>query len=158
MIKILDMKVISIPKKVNSSVVRLVAGQVFLLSLLFVFTRQPLFAGILVIDFAIRALGYPLFSPLALAGRLLSDSIHMKPKPVFFHPKRFAAAIGFFLSLTALILLSAGAVFWSVAVTALLLFFSFLESFFGFCAGCKIYAFLVRNSWISAGNCPDCVQ
>ena len=122
MIRIIDIKFSSIPIKEKFSVVRLVAGQVFLLFLLFVITKRPLFPGILTIGFAIRALGYPSFSPLALAGRFLAESIHMKPKPVFFHPKRFAAAMGFFLSLTALILLSAGTVYWSVSAAVLLLF------------------------------------
>ncbi len=62
------MKSISIPKKVNSTVVRLVGGQVFLLSILYIITARPVIPAFLALDFAIRAAGYPRFSLLAAAG------------------------------------------------------------------------------------------
>ncbi len=150
------MKAISIPKKVNYSVVRLVAGQVFLLSLVYIVTKQPVVAGVLLMDFAARALGYPQFSLLALTGRVLAETVNLRVRPIFFRPKRFAAAIGFFLSLLIVVFSIMGNVYLSFGLSGLLMIFSFLESALGFCAGCKIYAFLIQKGWISSDNCPDC--
>jgi len=151
------MEALSIPKKVNGTVVRLVAGQVFFLSLLFIFTGQPAAAGILVLDFLVRSLGYPQFSLLALTGRGLAGAVHLKSRPIFFKPKRFAASIGLGLSLLSLVFLSIGLGAAAAGVIGLLGIFSFLEAFFGFCGGCKIYGYLIWRGWISDKNCPDCV-
>jgi len=150
------MKTISIPKKVNATVVRLVGGQVFLLSLLFIATRQPVIPAFLIIDFLVRSLGYPVFSPLARGGILINRRLELKDRPIFFAPKRFAAAIGLVLSLTALTLTLAGFIPAALAVIGVLGLFSFLEAFFGFCAGCKIYGFLMQKGILSDKHCADC--
>lgn len=150
------MKTLSIPKKVNGTIVRLVAAQVFFLSLSYILTGLVLFPAVLVADFCIRALGYPNLSPLALIGRLLTDWLKMEKRLIFFKPKRFAATIGLVLSFSALILFSFNLKSASFAVMVLLGFFSFLEAFWGYCAGCKIYGFLISHGWLSEKNCPDC--
>ncbi len=152
------MKSLSIPKKVNSTVVRLVGAQVFLLSVLYIFTGQPLITAFLVLDFGIRAAGYPRFSPTAFAGSRISRGLKLKERPIFFTPKRFAASIGFALSLGALASVLFGAATASALIIAVLALFSFLESGFGFCAGCKIFAFLMGKGWISSEHCRDCVS
>ncbi|MDC7233075.1 MAG: DUF4395 domain-containing protein [Spirochaetales bacterium] len=150
------MKVVSIPKKVNASVVRLVGGQVFLLSLLYIVTAHPLIPVFLIADFAVRALGYPRFSLLARTGVILSQVLKLKYRPIFFTPKRFAALIGLFLSSGALVLALSGLNLTAVLVISVLGLFSFLESGFGFCAGCKIFAFLMHRGWIPSKFCEDC--
>jgi len=150
------MKVLSIPKKVNASVVRLVGGQVFLLSLLYLLTRQPVIPALLIIDFLVRSLGYPRFSLLAQTGILVSRHLEMKNRPIFFAPKRFAATIGLVLSLTALTISLAGFQLAAALVMGILGIFSFLEAFFGFCAGCKIYGFLMQKGVLSDKDCEDC--
>ncbi|MDA3955486.1 DUF4395 domain-containing protein, partial [Oceanispirochaeta sp.] len=121
------MKAYSIPKKVNSKVVRLVGGQVFLLSLLFIVTQEPFIPAFLLIDFATRALGLPRYSLLAYTGILLARLFKMKEKPIFFAPKRFAAGIGLFLSTSSLISVLLGAGELGVGIISLLGIFSFLE-------------------------------
>ncbi|MBF9014959.1 MULTISPECIES: DUF4395 domain-containing protein [unclassified Oceanispirochaeta] len=150
------MKTISIPKKVNSTVVRLVGGQVFLLSLLYILTDWALIPAFLAIDFAIRASGYPRFSLLAETAILISKVFGLKNRPIFFAPKRFAALIGLILSLTALILSIVSLTDSSLVFIAVLGLFSFLESGFDFCAGCKIFGFLMHKGWIPTKYCSDC--
>lgn len=150
------MKVISIPKKVNSTVVRLVGGQVFLLSLLYILTDWTVIPAFLVLDFAIRASGHPRYSILAEVGMLISRALNLKNRPIFFAPKRFAALIGLILSLTAVTLSLVSLTAASLGVIAVLGLFSFLESGFGFCAGCKIFGFLMHKGWIPSRYCADC--
>lgn len=150
------MKILSIPKKVNSTVVRLVGGQVFLLSLLYILTDWAFIPAFLVLDFAIRASGYPRFSLLAEIGILISRVFSLKNRPIFFAPKRFAALIGFVLSLTTLILLIFSLNYGAIILIAILGLFAFLESGFGFCAGCKIFGFLMHKGLIPSKYCADC--
>jgi hypothetical protein len=150
------MKALSIPKKVNATVVRLVGGQVFLLSVLYFITRQPVIPAFLLIDFMVRSLGHPQFSLLAQGGVFLSGKLGMKNRPIFFAPKRFAASIGLVLSLTALSTSLAGLSLASLLVTGLLGFFSFLEAALGYCAGCKIFGFLMVKGILPDKYCEDC--
>ena len=152
------MKVLNIPKHVNGTVVRIVAGQVFLLSISILLTGSSLLIIIMAMDFLIRTLGYSGFSPLSQAGAFLAKRLRLKKKIIFFKPKRFAALIGFSLSLSALILLTAGQTHIALGFISVLGVFSFLEAFLGFCAGCKIYGFLITRGLISSRNCPDCVS
>jgi Domain of unknown function (DUF4395) len=150
------MKITSIPKKVNSTVVRLVGGQVFLLSLLYILTEWAFIPAFLVLDFAIRASGHPSYSLLAEIAIYISRILSLKNRPIFFAPKRFAALIGLILSLSALFLSIVSLTVASLVFIAVLGLFSFLESGFGFCAGCKIFGFLMHKGWIPSKYCADC--
>ena len=116
------MKTHRLPGHVSEAVVRTVAGQVFVLSL------------------------------LAIVLRLLGIRGDQIPYP----PKRFAASIGFSLSALAFVLSAfAGTWAWLLPLAVLSLF-SALESFLGFCAGCKIYGLLIRLHIVPEHNCPQC--
>lgn len=86
------------------------------------------------------------YGPLSVASKTLLDLFRIKPILINAGPKIFAAKIGFVCSL----LIS---VFYVSSHSAALLSFgimlmvcSFLEAFFNFCIGCKMYtAFTARN-------------
>jgi hypothetical protein len=125
---------------VNENHVRLVAAQVFITSVLLAFTVYWPIVLLLIADFVLRATYNKRYSPLAFIAYGLVKLFSIKEKPTDYAPKRFAAWIGFTLSVVILLLL-----FWDLQVAAITLaavlaIFSFLESAFGFCAGCYIYS------------------
>lgn len=147
-----------IPFRVNEQGVRGVALQVFLLSVISILTKSKIPVAILVLDFFIRVTLSPGFSPLALISRSIIVPItRFKLRIVAYKPKRFAAGIGATMSLLALILFSIGNVSVGVIVLGILSIFSFLEFAFAFCAGCKIFALLIKAGIFSEELCEDCV-
>ncbi|UCF98776.1 MAG: DUF4395 domain-containing protein [Spirochaetaceae bacterium] len=151
------MKTNRFPEHVAEEVVRAGAALTFLLSLLAVLLRLPCLALILAADFGIRAFVTPRWSLLTiLSKRVLVPLLGFHGHPISFAPKRFAASIGFSLSSAALLLsLFLASWAWIIPLTVLCLF-SALESFLGFCAGCKIYGLLMRWQIVPEDHCPHC--
>jgi hypothetical protein len=145
------------PEHVSEEVVRVGAAEVFILAVLTVALRFPWLAAVLALDFGVRAFVTPRLSVLTgLSRRVLVPLLRFHGHPISFAPKRFAAAIGFSLSVAALVLatvLTSWA--WMIPLLILILF-SGLESFAGFCAGCKIYGLLMRWQIIPEHHCPEC--
>ena len=146
------------PKKTPEVVVRITAAEIFLLAMVSAVTNFfwiPLFlAG----DFALRAFFAPKLSPVGYVARGSAKTFHgQMDRLVFFAPKKFAAAIGFTLSVLAFALGAAGVTYGVAVVMGVLAVFSGLEAFVGFCAGCKIYGWLMQAGVIPQESCPDCV-
>lgn len=127
---------------VNGNVVRLVALQVIIVTLLALFYHYSFLLIILALDFAFRSFAH-LPSPLALTGKAVSLALGQKAKPVFAPPKRFAATIGFVLSLAASAFLFTGFEGIAYSIGGVLVFCAFLESAFNVCVGCYLYDWLV---------------
>jgi hypothetical protein len=145
------------PEHVSEAVVRAAAGEVFVLALLALLIRSPWLALVLAVDFALRAFLTPRWSFLALpAKQLIVPALGLQGLPIPFPPKRFAASIGFALSASAFLLGMFGVVWGLTAPLAVLCLFSALESFLGFCAGCKIYGLLMYWHIVSEHSCPQC--
>jgi hypothetical protein len=134
----------STPTTISENKVRLVALWVLLLvSFSYWMLTLPIII-FLSIDFFMRSFGYGKYSLLAILGDFVIKLFHIATKPIYFPPKRFAARIGFVLSLIILagLLLQLNTVVTGAIVV--FAFFAFLESFLGFCAGCYVYSFLIR--------------
>ena len=150
---------------VNERVIRGIAVQVFGLSLmaLILTTRQstPAALGLLcflLADFAFRAAGWGTLSLTAAVSRLLGGRLfRFAPRLIRAKPKRFAAGIGAFMSLAAGLLVVLRIHQAAVLLLAVLALFSFLEGTFRFCAGCRIFALLIRLGLAKEDLCTDCV-
>ncbi len=129
---------------VNENKARLTALSVFLLAAAYALTTYWIFAAFLVIDFFLRALNFGKYSLLNLLSDVWIRLFSIKNKPIDRAPKTFAAQIGFLLIYSIFILHSFGQVTIALYLNAVLLLFSFLESAFGFCAGCYAYTFLKK--------------
>ena len=129
---------------VNNTVVRIVAGFVVAISVVFLITAQAWLFYLLAVDFLIRALGHRKYSPLASLGRALAAALRFEPQPVNAAPKQFAAKIGFGFALVAATLALLGLDFAARVVAAGLLGAASLEAFFGFCVGCMVYSWIPR--------------
>jgi hypothetical protein len=124
---------------VNQNKIRLIALLVWGLAVTFWFTQSAFIVALLVADFALRAFGLQQYSPLAFVAGIIIKLFKIKNKPTDQAPKRFAARLGFAITLILLAFVFTGMAIVVNAITLMLIFFSFLESFLGICVGCHIY-------------------
>jgi len=150
--------IFSFPNPVNEVSARLVAGAVVLIALAAIVFAQPWIFVVLAYGFVARVLTGPTFSPLGqFVTRVLTPALPFDEKLVPGPPKRFAQGIGAIFSVTAAVLAigfdQLGAASIVLAVLAL---FATLESVFGICVGCKVFALLMRAGLIPAEVCESC--
>lgn len=149
----------SFPDPVNESAARVVAGGVVALCVAAIGFQQPFLLVPLAYGFWARLLTGPSLSPLGqLATRLVAPRLG-EPRLVAGAPKRFAQAIGAAFSTTALVLwfgCSAHLATW--VVLGVLATAASLESFLGYCLGCKVFGLLMRAGVIPEEVCRSCAD
>ena len=148
----------SFPHPVNEYAARIVAGMVLVLILATLITNQSFLLWILFYGFTARVLTGPTLSPMGLvATKIIVPVLGNPNKPVAGPPKRFAQLIGFILSLLSII---AAFVFSSTNIAFVLIsiigVFAALESILGFCAGCYVFARLMKYGLIPESTCEKC--
>ncbi|MCL4189050.1 MAG: DUF4395 family protein [Rhodobacteraceae bacterium] len=103
------------------------------------------------LEFAIRVLVNPRFAPSLVIGRLIVG--RQEPEYVGAPQKRFAWALGLAMATAAMVLVfglnMAGPALMLLCVTCLALLF--METAFGICVGCKLFALIAREK---AQMCP----
>ena len=131
-------------KKTDEYAARLVASFTVILFVVYILTSSVIPVLFLVLDFFIRSIEKPKFSPLAIVSKWILRLLQTKPHLINAGPKIFAARIG--LLFTFLIALSALAGFDILALifTAIIGICALLEAAIGFCLGCKIYPFMYK--------------
>ncbi len=150
------MPLFDFPNPVNEYAARTVAGGVAVLAAAALITGWPWLSVLLALGFAARVLSGPRFSLLGqLATRVIAPRLGM-PRFVPGPPKRFAQAIGFVLTTVATIAGFGGAPVLATTLIAVLLTFALLESLIGFCAGCWVFARLMRLGVIPRDICEAC--
>ncbi|MDQ1445092.1 MAG: hypothetical protein QOI20_1556 [Acidimicrobiaceae bacterium] len=148
---------VSFPNPVNEVSARVVAGGVVLMALAGLLLRQPLVLVPLAYGFWARVLTGPKLSPLGqLATRVVTPALPAEPKPVPGPPKRFAQGIGAALTTVGLVLALAGVASGAYVVLGVMVVFATLESVFGLCVGCKVFALLMRLGLIPEDVCEAC--
>ena len=129
---------------VNNRVVRVVAGMVVAIAIVFLASPRWWLFYLLGGGFVLRAFGQRRYSPLAALGRRAMRILKLDPIRVNAAPKQFAARLGagfaFIAGTLALLDLELAA----RIVAAGLLGAASLEAFFGYCIGCRIYALIPR--------------
>jgi len=130
--------------RINENKVRLNALWVFILVTLSIFYAGLPIVVFLAIDFFLRGFNFGKFSPLAKLSDFTIKQLNIANKPIFQAPKRFAARIGFILSLLILVSLVFQLDIAALGLSIVFSIFAFLESFLGFCAGCYVYSFLIQ--------------
>lgn len=143
----------------NERAVRASAGLLFLVGLVafmnawllgnFQLTR--VFVVMFLVDFSIRILVNPRFSPTLIIGHWVVRK--QQPEWVGAPQKRFAWAIGFVLALTMLYLVVLNNVIGPInlIICSACLTLMFFEAAFGICLGCKVYNMLSPDK---AQHCP----
>jgi hypothetical protein len=150
----------SFPNPVNEVAARVVAGGVVTMCVLAFALGQPWLLVPLAYGFWARMLTGPTLSPLGqLATRLIAPRLPVAPRPVAGPPKRFAQAIGVVFSSAAVVLwFGVGAHGAAWIVIGLLAVAALLESAFGICLGCKVFAVLMRAGLVPATVCEACAD
>jgi uncharacterized protein DUF4395 len=150
----------SFPDPVNEVSARLVAGGVVALSALTLALDAPWLTVLIAYGFLARVASGPTLSPLGqLVTRVIVPRLALSPRPVPGPPKRFAQAIGATLSVTAAVLALAFDLRTAAyALLGVLIAAATLESVFGLCLGCRIFALLIRTGAIPRHVCERCAE
>lgn len=146
------------PDPVNEVSARAVAAGVVVLCMIAIVTGQAWITLVIAYGFLARVATGPTLSPLGqFVTRVVTPRLGVAPQYVPGPPKRFAQGIGAVLSVTAAVLavgfgqqLAADLALGAIAVAAT------LESAFGFCLGCKIFAVMMRIGVIPERVCVAC--
>jgi Domain of unknown function (DUF4395) len=148
------------PDPVNEVSARLVAAGVVLLCLATLVTGSRWLLVALAYGFVARVATGPSLSPLGqVVTRVVTPALSLAPRPVPRPPKRFAQAIGATLSVTALVLaLGFGQTTVALVLVAMITFAAVLESVFGYCVGCALFALLMRAGVIPRQVCEACAN
>jgi hypothetical protein len=148
----------SFPNPVNEVSARLVAAGVVLLSLAAIVSGQVWLTGVIAYGFVARVLTGPTLSPLGqLVTRVITPRLRVPARLVAGPPKRFAQGIGAVVSVTAAVLgLGFGLHGAAYALIGMLVVAATLESVFGLCIGCRLFALLMAAGIIPAEVCERC--
>jgi uncharacterized protein DUF4395 len=148
----------SFPNPVNEVSARLVAAGVVLLSLAAIVSGQIWLTGVIAYGFVARVLTGPTLSPLGqLVTRAITPRLRVPVRLVAGPPKRFAQGIGAVVSVTAAVLgLGFGLHGAAYALIGMLVVAATLESVFGLCIGCRLFALLMAAGIIPAEVCERC--
>jgi hypothetical protein len=146
------------PHPVNEVSARLVAGGVVILSVVTMSLDQPWLTVAIAYGFVARVLTGPKLSPLGLlVTRVITPRLPVRARLVAGPPKRFAQGIGATLTMAAAVLaLGFGEEGAAYAVLGVVIAAATLESVFGFCVGCKIFAGLMRIGLVPNAVCEQC--
>ena len=149
----------SFPNPVNERAARVVAGVVLATVLLILATAWYWLLIPLTYGFWARVLTGPTLSPLGwTAQNVIAPRLGDK-KPVPGPPKRFAQGMGAAMSTAALVLaLVLGGYAAADAVLVLFVVAAGLESIFGYCLGCKVFALLMRAGIVPRNVCAECAD
>jgi hypothetical protein len=158
-------RIFGFPNPVNEVAARTVAAGVLVLTTATILLSTLAGSGwlwltaVLACGFVARALAGPRLSPLGqLATRVVAPRIG-HPKLVAGPPKRFAQAMGAAMSLTAVVLhFGFGADTAALIVLGLVVVAATLESVFGFCIGCTVFAGLMRVGLVPEETCAACAN
>jgi Domain of unknown function (DUF4395) len=151
-------RLFSFPDPVNEVSARAVAAGVVLLSVLTLALDSPLLRLVLAYGFLARVLTGPTLSPLGqLVTRLITPRLGLDPRPVPGPPKRFAQAIGAVFSIgSAVLALGFGQTTAADVLLVGLIAAATLESAFGVCLGCRLFARAMRAGLIPQEVCERC--
>ncbi len=145
------------PNPVNEVSARLVAGGVLVMCIVTIAFGLEWATFVIAYGFVARVLTGPTLSPLGqVVTRVVTPRLGIPERPVAGPPKRFAQGVGVAFSVTALMLTGLG--YWTAAevVLALLASAALLESVFGLCLGCKVFAVLMRVGVVPEDVCERC--
>ncbi len=151
-------KLFSFPNPVNEVSARLVAGGVVFLATLIAVTGWKWLLLVLAYGFIARVATGPKLSPLGqFVTKVATPRLPFEEKLVAGPPKRFAQAMGVAFSVTAAVLwLGFGNRGAATVVLAMLIFAASLESFVGYCLGCKVFGLLMKAGVIPEEVCAAC--
>ena len=149
--------IIGFPSVVNEKAARVVAGFVAALGVLVLATGWHWVTALMAAGFLLRVLGGPRYSPIGrVAAQVIAPQLG-RVVPTAGPPKRFAQAIGLgFTGVAAVAALAFGATGLASVLIGVLVVCALLEAAVGWCAGCFVFAQLMRWGLIPEETCEAC--
>lgn len=126
----------------NENVIRIVALQVIIVTVVTLTFNWYILALFLAIDFAIRSFTR-ITSPLAFIAKGVTNLLNLRPKPIFAPPKRFAATLGTIFSILIALFLYFNLLVPAYITGFILILCATLEAVFNICLGCYIYNWII---------------
>ena len=152
-------RLFSFPDPVNEVSARLVAGGVVAMAVATIAFNQPWLLVPLVYGFAARVATGPKLSPLGLlVTRVIVPRLPWAERPYPGPPKRFAQGMGLAFTATAGLLVLLGLRLEAYVVLGLLIGAASLESFAGYCLGCRIFGLLMKAGIVPEEVCERCAD
>jgi hypothetical protein len=153
-------RIFSFPNPVNEVAARTVAAGVLVLAVVELSTGWRWLLAPLAYGFVARVLTGPKLSPWAfVVTRGIVPRLPFADRPTPGPPKRFAQAIGATLSTAALLAWALAG--WNTGadvLVGLVAVAATLESAFGICLGCLLFARLMRAGLIPESVCEECAD
>lgn len=144
------------PNPVNEKAARVVAAGATLMALAVALLGWGWVLIPLTYGFLARALTGPTLSPLGRFATAFAAPRLGEPKYTPGPPKRFAQGIGVVFTVTGSLLWLSGQTGSARVVLAMLAVAAFLESGFGICLGCKVFALLMKAGVVPESVCEEC--
>ena len=126
-------------KKINNTVVRLIAGQVLLFVSCSLYLKTEWIPLFLTVDFVLRIWKNGRYSPLKWNSILLSNYFQLPEIKVDEAPKKFAALLGGMMAFALFLATFFDLKFLSSFIELCFVIFAALESVFSVCVGCILY-------------------
>ncbi len=133
--------------QINKKVARLNAVFTLTIFLLFTLTNFKYFIFFLSLDFFFRAFLKGKYSIINFFNKTLLKLFKIKPSLINAGPKVFAARIGFLFCFLVSFFYVFNFLLIANYLSFIMIVLAFLELFFDFCLGCKVYAFLRKFNY-----------
>ncbi|OHE10737.1 MAG: hypothetical protein A2513_00110 [Sulfurimonas sp. RIFOXYD12_FULL_33_39] len=131
-------------KKVDENVLRILAGFISALGIIFIASSQIFVLFLLLYDFFVRVFNCHKISPLFYISILATKVLKLNKREVDAGPKGFASKLGLILVFCALSASVLGFSLTAATLIAILVICALLEALFSFCIGCQIY-FIIKK-------------
>jgi hypothetical protein len=148
----------SFPHPVNEYAARALAGLTFATAIAVIAIQSSWLLLLLVYLFAAGVVAGPKITPTGwLAVYVIGPRFIKRKKIVAGPPKQFAQGVGMVFSVTAAVLaIVFGQEVVAFSLVGVLVVFSGLEAFAGFCMGCFVFGYLMKWGVIPAELCQRC--
>jgi nucleotide-binding universal stress UspA family protein len=130
-------------ERIDSNISRITVLLNVVLMSIFLYTYNPIFAYIVAVDYFIRAVSKPIFSPLRFVAAIIVKPLSLKNKPINLAPKVFASRLGMLCAVGSVIFYFMDMYLASIITMGILMILSFADSVLNFCVGCLIYNYIV---------------
>ncbi|HWI21449.1 MAG TPA: DUF4395 domain-containing protein [Baekduia sp.] len=149
---------LTFPNPINEKAARTVAGVVAGLAILALATGLHWLLLVIAYGFLARAATGPKLSPLGRFAMWFARRYLGEPRYVAGPPKRFAQGIGAVVTTGGSVCLVAGWSTGAIIALSVIIVAATLESVFGLCVGCIVFAGLMRAGLIPDEICEACAD
>ena len=148
----------SFPHPINEYAARTLAGLTFGVAVITIAVGWEWLTLFLVYLFAAGVVAGPKLTPTGLlTTKVIVPRFVKRKRPVAGPPKQFAQGVGLVITgASAVLALGFGLEGIAYSLLGVLVLFSALEAFVGFCAGCFVFGYLMRWGLIPAELCQRC--